>query len=114
MIELALDNRIFIESELDCALQEIDLLLNTENTQLIGYPNYGTEFESFLWTLTPTTVEIENYIKEKISKETYYASKMDIYVKAQFLEGEFRSIYYVRILLIDSNGNSGTREYQYQ
>ena len=48
MLDLALDGRIFLDNELDCALQEIDMLLNTENTELIGYPSYGTEFESFL------------------------------------------------------------------
>ena len=114
MLDLALDNRVFLNTELDCALQEIDMLLNTENTELIGYPDYGTEFESFLWTLTPTTVEIENYIKNKIAKSTYFANKFKIYVKASFLEGSYRSIYYVQTALYDDNGNVGTREYQYQ
>ena len=114
MLDLALDGRIFLDNPLDCALQEIDMLLNTENTQLIGYPSYGTEFETFLWTLTPTTTEIEEYIKNKINSETLFASTMDIYVKATFLEGEYRSIYYVQIVVIDSDGNKGIREYQYQ
>jgi len=114
MLDLALDNRVFLDSKLDCALQEIDMLLNTENTELIGYPDYGTEFESFLWTLTPTTAEIEKYIKEKISNSTYFASQFNIYVKATFMEGSYRSIYYVQIALYDDKGHSGIREYQYQ
>lgn len=114
MLDLALDGRVFLDNPLDCALQEIDMLLNTENTQLIGYPNYGTDFESFLWTLSPTTLEIEKYVKEKIQTSTYFANKYQIYVKASYMEGEYRSIYYVRILLIDDEGNSGVREYQYQ
>ena len=114
MLDLALDNRIFLDTELDCALQEIDMLLNTENTQLIGYPNYGTEFESFLWTLTPTTHELEKYISEKISSNTHYAANMNVKVSASFLEGEYRSIYYVRIVVEDKSGNIGTRDYQYQ
>lgn len=114
MLDLALDNRVFLDNELDCALQEIDMLLNTTNTELIGYPSYGTEFESFLWTLTPTTIELENYIKNKIQKDTYFASKFHIIVKASFLEGTYRSIYYVKIALYDDSGNHGIREYQYQ
>ena len=114
MLDLALDNRIFLNTELDCALQEIDILLNTEYTELLGYPDFGTEFESFLWTLTPTTVELEKYIKEKIASETFYANKFNIIVKAHYMEGTYRSIYYVRIALYDDNGNSGVREYQYQ
>ncbi|MBQ3416170.1 MAG: hypothetical protein IJH39_12715 [Clostridia bacterium] len=114
MLDLALDGRIFLDNPLDCALQEIDMLLNTENTQLIGYPNYGTEFETFLWTLSPTTLEIEKYIREKIEQSTHFASQYKIFVKASYMEGEYRSIYYVRILLMDDEGNTGVREYQYQ
>ena len=37
MIDLALDGRVMIHSELDEAIQELDLLFNTENTELLGY-----------------------------------------------------------------------------
>ena len=47
MIDLALDSKIFIDTNIDAALQELDLLFNTENTELIGYPEYGTNFEQF-------------------------------------------------------------------
>lgn len=114
MLDLALDNRVFLDNDLDCALQEVDMLLNTENTELIGYPEYGTEFESFLWTLTPTTMEIEKYIKDKIASNTIFAKNFHPYVKATFMEGTYRSIYYVQIALYDDNGKYGIREYQYQ
>ncbi len=114
MLDLALDNRIFLNSELDCALQEIDMLLNTSNTELLGDPSYGTDFESFLWTLTPTTTELEDYIKEKIRTNTLFVNKFKNYVRCEFLQGKYRSIYKVKIILIDSEGNTGVREYQYQ
>lgn len=114
MLDLALDGRVFLYDELDCAIQEIDLLLNTENTQLIGYPEYGTEFQTFLWTLTPTTIEIEKYIREKITTSTYYASKMDINVDVEFLQENYNTIYYVKIVVFDKSGNSIKREYKYQ
>ena len=115
MVDLALDSRVFIENDLDAALQEVDLILNTENTELIGYPEYGTEFETFLWSLTPTTSELEKYIKQKLSSNCLYINKFKLYVKADFLEGEYRSIYHVKIALVDEKtGNKGIREYQYQ
>ena len=114
MLDLALDGRVFLYNELDCAIQEIDLLLNTENTQLIGYPEYGTEFQTFLWTLTPTTVEIEKYIKDKIDTSTFYASKMDVNVYVEFLQENYNTMYYVRITITDKSGNSIKREYKYQ
>lgn len=113
MLDLSLDGRVFLDDEIDCAIQEIDMLLNTENTQLIGYPEYGTEFQTFLWTLTPTTMEIENYIKDKIST-TLFASKMDVGVKAKFIQGDYTSVYYIKIIIVDKKGNTRKREYKYQ
>ena len=114
MLDLALDGRVFLDTPLDCALQEIDMILNTENTELLGYSDYGTEFETFLWTLTPTTTELEKYVKEKLTKNSLYISQFKLFVHADFLQGEYRSIYRVKIILMDENGNKGIREYQYQ
>lgn len=113
MLDLALDGRVFLYNELDCAIQEIDMLLNTENTQLIGYPEYGTNFYRFLWALTPTTTELENYIKEKI-KTTLFASKFKVKVNAKFLTENYQTTYYVKIVVFDENGNYRKREYQYK
>lgn len=114
MLDLSLDNRIFLDTELDCALQEIDMILNTENTELLGYPSYGTDFESYLWTLTPTTHELEKYIKDKLTSNTLFVNKFKLYVTAEFLQGEIRSIYRVKIILVADDGTKGVREYQYQ
>lgn len=115
MLDLALDGRVFLNDELDCALQEIDLILNTNNTELIGYTDYGTNFDSFLWTLSPQTSEVEKYIKEKLTNNTLFVNKFKLYVKAEYLQGEIRSIYHVKIILIDEKNNkTGIREYQYQ
>ena len=41
MLDLALDDRIFLNDPIDCAVQELDLILNTNCTELIGYTEYG-------------------------------------------------------------------------
>lgn len=114
MLDLAIDSRVFIDNELDAALQELDLIFNTENTELIGYPNYGTNFEYYLWQLSPSPNALKDYINSKINESSFFLNNMkkDIYVEV--LNGKFRYIYYVKITLIDSFGNSGTREYQFR
>ena len=115
MIDLALDNRIILDSDLDCALQEIDILLNTENTELLGYTNYGVNIDQFLWALTPTTTDLQQYIQNKISEYCVYANKFDVDVDCKFFQGEYRSIYLITIKLTDTEtGATGTRRYQYQ
>lgn len=112
MIDLAIDSRIFINTEIDAALQELDLLFNTENTELIGYPRYGSNFEQFLWQLTPSPDALEQYIKE-LFLSTYWINKLNTDISVKVLEGEYRNIYYVRIIISDpETGESGYRDYQ--
>jgi hypothetical protein len=101
MLDLALDNRIFLNSELDCAIQEMDLIFNTNNTELLGDVTYGTELETFLWTLTPVTSELEKYLREKLTNDTYYVSKLNFDISVEFLQGEYRSVYLIKITLTD-------------
>lgn len=112
MIDLAIDSRVFINNEVDAALQELDLIFNTENTELIGYPNYGSNFEQFLWQMTPSPDSLQQYIKE-LFHNTYFLNKMSTDVKVQVLDGEYRNIYYVNITVEDPNtGQYGYRDYQ--
>lgn len=113
MLDLAIDSRIFINSQLDAALQELDMIFNTENTELIGYPSYGTNFEYFLWQMTPSPESLKNYIDSKLL-ETFFLSQMKKDVFVTTLEGKYRLIYYVKITVYDSFGNSGYREYQFR
>lgn len=114
MLDLALDSRLFLYNKIDCAVQELDILLNTENTELIGYPTFGTEFETFLWTLTPTVNALEEYILDKINAHTIFCKSCDIKINIHYLQGEYRSIYYVQIFLSDNDGNTAEKIYRFQ
>ena len=96
MLDLALDNKIFIENTLDAAIQELDLLFNTECTELIGNTQYGVSLDQFLWTLTPTTESLKQYISEKLST-LFYLKYFNYNFDVEFLEGEYRSIYRLKI-----------------
>lgn len=111
MIDLAFDNRIVITNELDLALQEIDILFNTENTELIGDPSYGVDFEQFLWILTPTTSELEKYIREKLNT-LYFLNQFEYQVHVDFEPGEIRSIYHVTINIYISENQYLTKQYE--
>ena len=92
----------------------MDLILNTGNTELLGDVTYGVELESFLWTLTPMTSELEKYLREKLIKNSYYLNKLNVDINVQFLQGEYRSVYLVKITLTDTTGNSAQRTYRFQ
>jgi hypothetical protein len=113
MIDLALDSRIVLNTVLDCAIQEIDLLFNTENTELIGNPQYGTNFEQFLWQMTPSPNELKKYISEKIINYTYFARQLNISINVDLVNGEYRTIYVVSID-IDNGEEHQRRVYQFK
>lgn len=118
MLDLALDDRIFLDDPIDCALQELDLLFNTTNTELIGYIDYGTNFEQFLWKLTPTIEEVKTYIKTKLY-DTYFLKNYIVEINVEILNGNVRDIYYITIKIKDPNDKKNKesqrqRIYQYQ
>ncbi len=115
MTDLALDDSVFINSNLAAALQELDILFNTENTELIGYPTYGVNFEQFLWQLSPSPKALQSYIEEHIKKYTFFCQDYDVVVNVNVISGEYRNIYNVIIILrTDPNSNkaAGFRIYQ--
>lgn len=111
MIDLAIDGRCFLYNEFDEAIQELDLLFNTENTELIGYPTFGSNFEQFLWMMTPATNELEKYIYELIGNTTYlqrYVQNVEI----STVKGEYRLIYKVKIYLKKDKDTNLVKEYE--
>ena len=115
MIDLSLDHRVILNSEFDAGLQELDLLFNTETTELINDPTFGTNFEQFLWQLSPSPNALKSYIEEHIQKYTFFCRDFDVVVNVNILEGEYRNIYNVMIILrVDPSSRqaAGFRIYQ--
>ena len=113
MLDLSLDHKILINNEFDAAIQELDILFNTETTELINNPSFGTNFEQFLWQLTPSAQSLKRYILEKIN-ETYFLSRLNVDVEIELYKGEIRMIYDIRINISDKNGNKTVKNYQFR
>ena len=113
MLDLSLDYKIFVRTELDAAVQELDLLFNTENSELINDPSFGTYFEQFLWQMSPSPNALKSYILEKI-QGTYFLQKQNVSVEVLTQRGEFRIIYNILINIVDKNNNKIQRKYQFR
>ena len=113
MIDLAIDNRVYINDNLDEALQELDILFGTECTELIGDTSFGVSIDQFLWTLTPTTEALKEYIKQKLQECTYlqlFAYDFDI----QYLDGDYQSMYHLTINIYLDNYEKIKKEYEFR
>lgn len=100
MLDLSLGSDMFKTNLFDAAAQELDILFNTENTELIGDPSFGTYFDEYLWTLSPTTTALNQYI-EKIISNTVFASKLQHHVNIDnsFNDSTYENVYTVTITL---------------
>lgn len=70
MVDLSLDNIDVVKTtDLENVIQQIEMLFDTSPFEVIGEPNYGSDFEKFLWNLTASNYDIENYIRSRIQNE---------------------------------------------
>ena len=84
-LDFSLYDDIILTNELDAALQELDVIFNTDLTEVLGESSFGSKFESFLWELTPDTNRLKTYMIEKIN-QTYYASRFPYTVTVKLTE----------------------------
>jgi hypothetical protein len=115
MLDLALDDKVFIYDTIDAAIQEIDILFNTTNTELLGYTEYGTNWMQFMWVLNPSLSEMQSYIEQKLN-ETYFVSQLDYKVNVNLINtsNTNEDAFEVTIDLMDHNTKeSGRRVYMF-
>lgn len=111
MVDISLFEEGVLQSEFDLALQELDILFNTENTELIGHPTFGTNFLQFLWMLTPNVDLLERYIEEKIQTNTCFLRNMQYTVNVVFVNNDTENIYVVKIVLYDDSGKTKNKSF---
>lgn len=95
MKDLGLFNTPVINNKIDLALQELDILFNTVNTELIGNPDYGINFLQFLWKLTPNCDYLEKYIRDKIQMHTLYLNEISFEMYVDFVSDITENMYVV-------------------
>lgn len=111
MIDLALNQDIFIYRPIDEAMQELDILFCTENTELLGNVNYGCNWQQFMWQLTPSVEVLRSYVIDRINKETYYVSQFQHTVEVTTTDDEDGSFIYVVNVTLKYNNEDYSRTY---
>lgn len=112
ILDLAIDSRVFIWSELDEAVQELDILFNTENTELIGNAHFGVNWESFLWEMTPSPDQLKSYIYQKINEFCVVLRNMNVVVEVRCASGNYRSTYMVGIEVSQPGADNNNKIYR--
>lgn len=103
ILEFSLSDNIVETDIFSAALQELDIIFSTVNSELIGYPSFGCNFEEYLWMLTPSTVSLKEYIETKIS-DSYFISQLNYNINVMYKKSDvsYESVYHIVITLYDN------------
>lgn len=75
--DFAIGNNVFVTDTLQAAMQELDILFNSQPTELLGQSDFGSFFEQFLWDIQPRESDLKDYIKRLIQNNTYWVQQFD-------------------------------------
>ena len=105
MLDFLLRDDIILTNVIDCAIQELEILFSTSNTELIGHPMFGVNFETFLWKLVPEEEKIKEYVLNKIYINTFYAKNLLLDITVVKIDNVADFTYAVSINLTDPSNN---------
>ena len=113
MIDLSISNNIYNDNELDEALQELDILFNTENTELIGDINIGINMQQYLWTLTPSVESLKEYLNSKLMDLTYLKN-FQYNLDVKHYNDDIGSMYHIIIDIYINENQKIKKEYKFK
>ena len=91
------DRKVFVSDEVESLLQQIDMLFDTNPTEVFG-EDYGSSFYDFLWDLNASASDISEY-KKKIIYKYVKLNGWALDVITDIIQGTQNDIILIRIQL---------------
>lgn len=98
-LDMSLRDDLVVTDVVQEAIQELDLLMSTERTQLIGDPEFGLAMEAFLWELEPSADKIRDHVVSTITSNTTWMKLLDYDVDVNAVQGTEHGIYTITITI---------------
>ena len=96
------DDGIVLTSNIDIVLEQLDMLLCTHKCTVLGDPDYGHDFEKFLYELNQSNASIQAYIESTIRNNVDLMG-VTMNVGVDIIPGTRRDIILVNIALFSGN-----------
>lgn len=97
----------------DIFVQEIDILFDTQPTEILGYPLCGIDWNNYVWDLNKSTQMISREVESIIYTYATYASKFRFTVGCEVLYGSKSDIILLTLDLWDSNDKQYKKTYKF-
>lgn len=101
---------ITLEQEADLIIQQIDVLFDTNPGEVIGYPDFGADYDRFIHELNVSSEYIENYVYSDIIENVDLLG-WSLSVEVELLMGEQNDIILMKIEF-SKNQTSYSRVYR--
>lgn len=99
VLDISIGEDLVVSDVIQEAIQELDMLMSTERTQLIGAPEFGLSMELFLWELEPSVSQIKDHIVSTITANTTWMKLLNYDVNVNVAPGTEHGIYTVTITI---------------
>lgn len=103
MIDFSISDKltddVVISNDLMCVLQQIDLLFDTSPGDVLGDPNFGTDYDRYVYSLSHGNGDLETVVFNDLQKLSLRGFKPSVVVR--LIEGTVRDIALIDITLTD-------------
>jgi phage baseplate assembly protein W len=100
-------SRIVEDRTMEFLLQKVEMILYTNQGDLLSDPNFGCNIEYYLWSIDAPVEKIQSVIQEQIN--TYIPElnqlQYNLNVEVQVYQGTLRDILYININIKNSKLN---------
>jgi hypothetical protein len=91
------NNKAVANVDIECILQQIDLLFNTNKREVLGDIEFGNSYDKYLHELNVPNDVIKHKIEQDIRNLELFG--FDVDVEVYFIEGTVRDIFMSKIIL---------------
>lgn len=91
------DERVILNNDIDLIFQQIDILFDTTPTNVLGFEEYGTTYDRFLYDLKLSPGEIQSQVYSDINSMELFGFVP--YVEVYLLQGSEQDIALIDIEL---------------
>ena len=99
MIDFCLDdNSVIINDDVSLIVQQIDILFDTKPRELLGFSDYGTKYDTYLYNLQLSNEFLKRTVLADINSLNLFGFRPD--VEVHLLQGTEQDIALIEINLI--------------
>ena len=84
------EKRTDIGDDLDMFLQQIEMVLLTPKTAVLGLPDFGTSLDLYLWEFNVSESQLENEVSRQIQEYCALSRKFQYNVSVQIFNNDFK------------------------